>query len=119
MMNLLRQSFAVEPENSIVAWGHFILRVSAGLMIFYIHGWHKLEGLIAYRLHGTPWTLAEEVAAMHLPAPIAYAAAATIVQLICALFITVGLFTRVNAASMLKPESAQTTRRSMKSGKPD
>jgi hypothetical protein len=28
-------------------------------MIFYIHGWHKLEGWIAYLQHGTPWKLAE------------------------------------------------------------
>jgi hypothetical protein len=31
-------------------------------MIFYVHSWHKLEGLMAYLQHGTPWKLAEEVA---------------------------------------------------------
>ena len=35
---------------------------------------------------------------MHFPAPFASAVAATIVQFICSLFITVGLFTRINAA---------------------
>ena len=70
-------------------------------MIFYIHGWHKLEGWIAYLQHGTPWKLVEEVAGMHFPAPLASAVAATLVQFICSLFIVVGLFTRINAALLL------------------
>ena len=96
-MNLLNKSLAVEPNGAAVNFGHFFLRVSAGLMIFYIHGLHKLEGWIAYLQHGTPWTLAEEVAGMHFPAPLASAVAATLVQFICSLFIIVGLFTRINA----------------------
>lgn len=67
-------------------------------MIFYIHGLHKLEGLIDYWQHGTPWTLAAEVAGMHAPAPFASAVAAMLVQFICSLFIVVGWFTRLNAA---------------------
>jgi len=70
-------------------------------MIFYVHGWHKLEGWIAYLQHGTPWKLAEEVAEMHVPAPLANAVAATGVQFICALFLIVGLFTRLNAALLV------------------
>src|SRR5438552_10805227 len=96
-MNLFHKSLSVDPDSALVRWGHFILRVSAGLMIFYIHGWHKLEGWIAYLQNGTPWKLAEEVAGMHLPAPLASAVAATLVQFICSLFIIVGLFTRINA----------------------
>jgi len=67
-------------------------------MIFYVHGWHKLEGLIAYLQHGTPWKLAEEVAGMPFPVPFPSAVAATIVQFICSLFVTAGLFTQINAA---------------------
>ena len=70
-------------------------------MIFYIHGLHKLEGWIADLQHGTPWTLAEEVVAMHTPAPLASAVAATLVQFICSLFIVVGLFTRIYAALLV------------------
>ena len=65
---------------------NFLIRVVAGAMIFYIHGWHKLEGWIAYLQHGTPWKLAEEVAEMHFPMPLASAVAATLVQFICSLF---------------------------------
>jgi putative oxidoreductase len=97
-MNLLKKSLAVEPTGAAANFGHLFLRVSAGLMIFYIHGLHKLEGWIAYVQHGTPWTLAEEVAGMHMPAPLASAVAATLVQFICSLFIVVGLFTRINGA---------------------
>jgi putative oxidoreductase len=97
-MNLLKKSLTVEPNGAAASFGHLFLRVSAGLMVFYIHGLHKLEGWIAYLQHGTPWTLAEEVAGMHMPAPLASAVAATLVQFICSLFIVVGLFTRINAA---------------------
>ena len=97
-MNLLKRSLVVDPNSLPVSLGHFFLRVSAGLMIFYIHGWHKLEGWIAYVQHGTPWKLEAEVAGMHLPAPLASAVAATLAQFICSLFLVVGLFTRLNAA---------------------
>jgi len=100
-MNLLKKSMAVEPNGLAASLGHLFLRVSAGVMIFYIHGWHKLEGWVAYLQHGTPWTLAEEVAGMHFPAPLASAVAATLVQFICSLFIVVGLFTRINAALLV------------------
>ena len=67
-------------------------------MIFYIHGWHKLEGGFAYLQHGTPWKLAQEVAEMHFPAPLVSAFAATIVQFVCSPFVAIGCFTRLNAA---------------------
>jgi putative oxidoreductase len=96
-MNIFRKMAGLESNGGLAAWGHLFLRASAGVMIFYIHGWHKLEGWIAYLQHGTPWKLAEEVAEMHFPAPLASAVAATLVQFICAPFVVVGLFTRVNA----------------------
>src|SRR6267142_3312519 len=100
-MNLLKKSLAVKPDVTSVNVRHLFLRVAAGLMIFYVHGLHKLEGWMAYLQHGTPWTLAEEVAGMHMPAPLASAVAATLVQFICSLFIVVGLFTRINAALLV------------------
>jgi putative oxidoreductase len=100
-MNLLKTTLLVEPDGTAATVGHLFLRVSVGLMIFYIHGLHKLEGWIAYLQHGTSWTLAEEVAGMHAPAPLASAVAATLVQFICSLFIVVGLLTRINAALLV------------------
>src|SRR5271169_1689103 len=100
-MNLIKKSLTVDPNGAAANLGHFCLRVSAGLMVFYIHGLHKLEGWIAYLQHGTPWTLAEEVSGMHAPAPLASAVAATLVQFICSLFIVVGLLTRINAALLV------------------
>ena len=105
-MNMLPQSAAnflrwtLVPETSVLvqSWAVLLLRVSAGSLIFYVHGWHKLEGWIAYLQHGTPWKLAEEVAEMHFPAPVASALAATVVQSVCSLFLIAGLFTRINAA---------------------
>src|SRR6266404_5694995 len=76
-MNLLKKSLAAEPNGAAATFGHLFLRISAGLMIFYIHGWHKLEGWIAYLQNGTPWKLAGEIAGMHFPAPLASAVVAT------------------------------------------
>ena len=97
LVKLLKASLNSDLSASVATFGHLTLRVAAGLMIFYIHGWHKLEGWIAYLENGTPWKLAEEVAGMHFPAPLASAVAATLVQFICSLFIMFGLFTRLNA----------------------
>jgi putative oxidoreductase len=101
IVNVLEKTMVVEPDGPIAVFGHLFFRVSAGLMIFYIHGLHKLEGWIAYLRHGTPWELVKEVAGMHFPAPLASAVAATLVQFICSLFIVAGLFTRINAALLL------------------
>lgn len=96
-MNPFKKSLAADQNSTAVTWGHFILRVSTGVMVFYIHGLHKLEGGIAYARHGTPWPLVEDVVGMHAPAPVASAWVATIIQLVCSLFIVAGLFTRINA----------------------
>ncbi len=92
-MNLLRKSLDTDPSSRMATWGHFILRASAGVMIFYIHGFHKLEGGVAYLQHGTPWVLAREVAGMHFPAPVASAFAATFLQFLCSPLVALGLFT--------------------------
>lgn len=97
MSNLITRLLAVDPAGTLAGLGHLFLRVSTGLMIFYIHGWHKLEGGLAYLRHGTPWMLAKEVAEMGFPAPVASAFAATAVQFLCAPLIALGFFTRVNA----------------------
>src|SRR6266481_1959920 len=98
LMNLLRKSLDTAPSAPMAACGHLILRASIGAMIFYIHGVHKLEGGVAYLQHGTPWTLAKEVAEMHFPAPVASAFAATALQFLCSPLLALGLFTRLNAA---------------------
>jgi putative oxidoreductase len=98
---LLKLSLDPDLKSPAAVCGHLVLRISTGLMIFYIHGWHKLEGGLAYLQHGTPWKLAEEVAGMHFPAPLASAFAATAVQFICAPLVAIGLFTRLNAALLV------------------
>jgi uncharacterized membrane protein YphA (DoxX/SURF4 family) len=96
-MNLLQKSRVVGPEGLAVNIGLVILRVEVGLMIFYVHGLHKLEGGIAYARNGTPWQLVADVTGMHFPAPVASAWVATIIQFVCSLFIIAGFFTRLNA----------------------
>src|SRR5215470_10048555 len=99
-MSFLRNSLDTDPSAPLTVWGHFILRASIGVMIFYIHGLHKLEGGLAYLQHGTPWALAREVAEMHFPAPVASAFAATALQFLCSPLVSIGLFTRINSARL-------------------
>lgn len=97
LVNLLKASLSSDLRSEPAPLGHLTLRVATGVMIFYIHGWHKLLGWLAYLQDGTPWMLMEEVAEMHFPAPLASAVAATAVQFVGSLLLIVGLFTRVNA----------------------
>jgi uncharacterized membrane protein YphA (DoxX/SURF4 family) len=101
MNSFIKKTLSVEADGTAAIFGHFFLRVSAGIMIFYIHGLHKLEGWIAYIQNGTPWELLKEVEGMHFPAPYPSAILATFIQFICSLFILVGLFTRINAVLLL------------------
>lgn len=96
-MSLWKRSLIVDSSSLTVNVGHVLLRVSIGLMVFLIHGLHKLEGGIAYLRDGTPWPLLGDVNGMHFPAPATSAWAATIVQFICPLFLMAGLFTRIAA----------------------
>lgn len=91
-------TFDADTGGRVSAWGILGLRAGTGLLIFYIHGWHKLEGGLAFLRDGTPWRLAEEVAGMHFPAPLASAFAATAAQFILAPLLAAGVFTRVSAA---------------------
>ncbi|MCX6954171.1 MAG: DoxX family protein [Verrucomicrobia bacterium] len=95
---LLHRLLSPDLGEVVVAWGLLALRVGTGALIFYVHGWHKLEGGIALLRDGTPWRLAEEVGAMHFPAPVASAFAATAAQFVFAPLLALGCFTRLSAA---------------------
>lgn len=95
---LIWKSFDPDPSSTLAAAGWLLLRTGVGALIFYVHGWHKLEGGIAFLRNGTPWKLIDEVAAMHFPAPVASAFAATAAQFVFAPLLAVGLATRLSSA---------------------
>lgn len=97
-MSFLRKLRDTDEDSLASALGLALLRVGSGALIFVIHGLHKLEGGITYLQHGTPWKLAEEVAEMGTPAPVAAAFFATLVQFVSSLALVAGWHTRVNAA---------------------
>ena len=101
MYSVIKKTLTNDMNGLAVTSGHLLFRVAAGVMVFYFHGLHKLQGWIGYAQHGTPWELLEEVSGMHFPAPYASAVAATLIQFICPLFILLGLFTRINAVLLL------------------
>ena len=97
MSNLFRRSLAFEA-GVLESWGLLVLRVGAGSMLFHVHGWHKLEGGIAWLRDGTPWRLLEEITAMHMPLPVLSAFAATLAQFACAPLLVIGSCTRLCGA---------------------
>ena len=98
LKSLFVKSLDADAGSDPTAWGLLFLRGVIGVLIFYVHGWHKLEGGLELLRTGTRWPLADEVAAMHFPAPIASAFAATAVQFLCAPLLALGFYTRLNAA---------------------
>ena len=98
--SLFIKSLDADAGSDATAWGLLILRGLVGVLIFYVHGWHKLEGGLEWLRNGTRWPLADEVAAMHFPAPVASAFAATAVQFLCAPLLALGFYTRLNAAAL-------------------
>jgi putative oxidoreductase len=100
LKSLFIKSLDADAGSDATAWGLLFLRGLVGVIIFYVHGWHKLEGGLEWLRAGTRWPLADEVAAMHFPAPIASAFAATAVQFLCAPLLALGFYTRLNAAAL-------------------
>jgi len=98
--SLFIKSLDADAGSAATAGGLLFLRGVVGGIIFYVHGWHKLEGGIEWLRTGARWPLAEEVAAMHFPAPVASAFAATAVQFLCAPLLSLGFCTRLNAAAL-------------------
>jgi putative oxidoreductase len=95
---LLSRSLDTDISAPLAAWGVTLLRVGAGGLIFYIHGWHKLVTGLTFLREGGTWQLVEEIGGMHFPVPVVAAFAATGVQLVCSLFLILGFGTRLSAA---------------------
>lgn len=96
--SLFIKSLDADAGSDATAWELLFLRGLVGVLIFYVHGWHKLEGALEWLRTGTRWPLSDEVAAMHFPAPVASAFVATAVQFLCAPLLALGFYTRLNAA---------------------
>ena len=91
---LLRRTLVTSPSAIVAPWGNLAMRVSIGLMLAIIHGWHKVAEGLAHFLTGTEWGFVHEVAELGFPAPAIFALMAGLTQLFGGLFIAVGLFTR-------------------------
>jgi putative oxidoreductase len=93
-MGWISYVLAPSPASAIVDAANVVFRVSLGVLIFFVHGLHKLRGAIAKLRRGQPWPLEKEVAEIHAPFPFASAFAATIVQFVGGLLLILGLATR-------------------------
>lgn len=80
--------------------GLLLLRVVPGVLLVFVHGWHKIVEGFAYFEAGAPWPLVEEVAAIHFPMPVAAAVIASAFQFVGAIAIVLGLYTRTAAIAV-------------------
>ena len=71
-----------------------LLRVTAGLMIAFIHGWHKVVGGYLYMSSGQDWPLLNDTMALGFPCPVFFSAIAATVQFAGGLLIAAGVATR-------------------------
>lgn len=75
-------------------------RAVFGLMVFFIHGVHKVMDVVHYLKTGATSKFLDEVAAMGIPAPMFSAGAAAVVQLLGGLLLAVGFATRFAGAAL-------------------
>jgi len=81
-------------------YGLLVLRGSAALLLI-VYGWKKftwLFPLISGRVAWSSWGFAAQIGKMGFPLPILLAVFAVLCESVGALFIALGLFTRVSAA---------------------
>ncbi|MFN7922266.1 MAG: DoxX family protein [Bryobacteraceae bacterium] len=77
-------------------WVIFLVRISAGLLMFFLHGLGKLSGAAGY-LRGHKWAMIDAVGSLGFPLPGLFALLSTGAEAIAALFLALGLFTRMSA----------------------
>ena len=75
-----------------------LLRVTAGLIIAFLHGWHKVVGGYQYLSTGQDWPLLRDTVALGFPLPVVFAVIAALVQFVGGLLIAAGIATRPAAA---------------------
>lgn len=95
---LLQSLLSPASGNPAAHVANALLRFGAGLMILCVHGLHKAAEAARHAPNLADWPLAQEIRAMHLPAPVAQALLATLVQIVAPLFIIAGFATRLAGA---------------------
>ena len=100
-MNLLKNPKTMEAGGMAAIFGHLFLRLSAGDHDF-LYSWFAQIGRLDW-LRSTRHALGigRRSAGMRLPAPLAPAGVATLVQFNCSLFVVVAWFTRITLALLV------------------
>jgi putative oxidoreductase len=78
--------------------GILLIRVSAGLMMFLLHGWGKLGGAWGHLAKGSEWGFVGGVASIGFPFPLVFALASTLAESLGALLVALGWWSRPAAA---------------------
>jgi putative oxidoreductase len=90
----------MKPPRIQTDYGLLILRGSAALLLI-VYGWKKftwLFPLISGRVAWSSWGFAAQIGKMGFPLPVLLAVFVVLCESVGALFIALGLFTRVSAA---------------------
>lgn len=91
--------FLIHPgssRNKPEAFAALAVRIAAGALMLYHHGWHKVVDAGRYFVEGVPWLLVAEVQEVGFPLPLPSALFATAAQALGSLFVIAGLLTRIS-----------------------
>jgi putative oxidoreductase len=77
-------------------WGLLLLRVAAGLMMLFLHGWGKLKAMLRM-FGGEEWGFVGRVAEIGFPLPAFFASMTALAETLAALLLAAGLLTRYAA----------------------
>ncbi|MCS7312262.1 MAG: DoxX family protein [Acidobacteria bacterium] len=91
---------AVSNSSSVLA-GPALIRLSAGLLLAFLHGWPKVLAAYGYFVHGQEWRFIKIVEDIGFPAPVLFATLSTLTEFVGGFLLAVGLFTRYVAFFVL------------------
>lgn len=86
------------------------VRLAAGALMLYYHGWHKVVDAGRFFVEGVSWPLAAEVQEIGFPLPVPSALVATAFQALGSLLVIVGLLTRISGLLVRIPPCAHSMR---------
>ena len=96
----MRALLSTRLDQPAPAVGLLVLRAVVGLLVAALHGWHKVAEGVAHAATGAPWPLVADVEALGLPAPLAWAWAASLAQFGGGLALAAGAATRPAGAAV-------------------
>jgi putative oxidoreductase len=94
---LVQRLLSGDTSDPVSQAGGAGLRITTGLLVLILHGWHKVVEGLDYVTTGADWPLVHDTAALGFPLPAMAAGLAAMSQFAGGVLLLIGAFTRVAA----------------------